>query len=102
MADDSAALSVENLRYKCHSPVAVLTLNQPDTLNALTVTLVADLLAAIRRAESDDDVRAVVLTGSGRSFCACQNLRDRCPDGSDVEEAVMRTYYLAFAARQAR
>ncbi|RYF81070.1 MAG: enoyl-CoA hydratase [Comamonadaceae bacterium] len=47
-----------------------LTLNRPERLNALTPGMTDDLLAALRRAAIDPEVRAVVLTGAGRGFCA--------------------------------
>lgn len=50
--------------------VATITLNRPEKLNALFGTMREDLLAALRACESDPDVRAVVITGAGRAFCA--------------------------------
>lgn len=55
--------------------VATITLNRPDKLNAFTGTMREDLLDALRACEDDTDVRAVILTGAGRAFCA----------GGDVE-----------------
>lgn len=55
--------------------VATITLNRPDKLNAFTGTMREDLLAALRECESDDAIRAIVITGAGRAFCA----------GGDVE-----------------
>lgn len=50
--------------------VAVLTLNRPEHLNAYTAEMGALLSQAYRRCDEDDDVRAIVLTGAGRAFCA--------------------------------
>jgi len=50
--------------------VRILTLNRPDRLNAVSLALYEELLEAIARAGEDDAVRAVVLTGAGRAFCA--------------------------------
>jgi 2-(1,2-epoxy-1,2-dihydrophenyl)acetyl-CoA isomerase len=50
--------------------VATLLLNRPDKLNAFYGTMREDLLAALQSAERDGDVRAVVITGAGRAFCA--------------------------------
>ena len=51
-------------------PVARITLNRPEKLNAFTGTMREDLLAALESCESDDAVRTVAITGAGRAFCA--------------------------------
>jgi 2-(1,2-epoxy-1,2-dihydrophenyl)acetyl-CoA isomerase len=56
--------------------VATITLNRPDALNSLTVPAKLALRDAIGRATDDPAVRAVVLTGAGRGFCAGQDLRE--------------------------
>ena len=50
--------------------IMVVTLNRPDKLNAYTSTMGAELEDAFRRADADDAVRAVIVTGAGRAFCA--------------------------------
>src|SRR3954465_11742572 len=50
--------------------VAVLTLNRPEVLNAFSTQMGHELDDAYRACDADDDVRAVVLTGAGRAFCA--------------------------------
>ncbi len=54
--------------------IATLTLNRPDRLNSFTVTMARELEHAFRHQALDDDVRAVVVTGSGRAFCAGMDL----------------------------
>jgi 2-(1,2-epoxy-1,2-dihydrophenyl)acetyl-CoA isomerase len=61
--------------------VATITLNRPEALNSLTVPMKQALLAALRKVERDAGVRAVVLTGAGRAFCAGQDLRERLEPG---------------------
>ncbi|GLZ43244.1 enoyl-CoA hydratase-related protein [Actinokineospora sp. NBRC 105648] len=56
--------------------VRTLTLNRPDAYNSLTVELKEALLTALREAGQDDSVRAVVLTGAGKAFCAGQDLKE--------------------------
>lgn len=53
-----------------HGPVAVLTLNRPNKLNAFTMPERTELAATLRDLGRDDGVRAVVITGAGRAFCA--------------------------------
>ena len=62
--------------------VLVATLNRPEVMNSLSVELTSGLLAAIKRASEDDDVRVMVLTGNGRAFCAGAEVSpDRAPAG---------------------
>jgi enoyl-CoA hydratase len=63
-------MSDEIVRYERRGPAAWITMNRPDKLNALSRELVADLHAALGRAETDDEVKVVVLTGAGRAFSA--------------------------------
>ena len=63
-------MSYECLLYETKDRVATLTLNRPDRLNALGGTLREDLTAGLQRAIDDPDVRAIVITGAGKGFCA--------------------------------
>ncbi len=56
--------------------VATITLNRPDARNALTAEMKEGLLAALRDCGAESGVRAVILTGAGRAFCAGQDLRE--------------------------
>ncbi|MEB8326099.1 enoyl-CoA hydratase-related protein [Dietzia kunjamensis] len=53
-----------------HGDIAVIRLNRPDKLNAVTYENLTDIITALDTCDADDDVRAVVLTGTGRAFCA--------------------------------
>jgi enoyl-CoA hydratase/carnithine racemase len=59
-----------DLRFEIDGGVAILTLNRPESLNSFTGRMGVELADAYRRADRDDAVRAVVLTGAGRAFCA--------------------------------
>lgn len=64
--------------------VATITLNRPDVLNSFTRPMARELRAAIERVAGDDTLRAVVLTGAGRGFCAGQDLSEAAPrEGGD-------------------
>lgn len=54
--------------------IATITLNRPDRLNAVTLAMVDSLIAAFDKAEADDGVRVVIVTGAGRAFCAGTDL----------------------------
>ncbi|MFB6395145.1 enoyl-CoA hydratase-related protein [Polymorphospora lycopeni] len=84
--------------------VVTLTLNRPDALNALDTALKEALRDALASLEGDRSCRAVVLAGSGRAFCAGQDLREHVDTltagGSDPLDTV-RTHYNPIAARLA-
>jgi enoyl-CoA hydratase/carnithine racemase len=60
--------------YEVDGPAAVITLNRPEQLNAFTGTMLHELLAAFDQAEADDAVRAIIMTGAGRAYCAGADL----------------------------
>jgi len=64
----------EEIRYQVQDGVLTITLHRPDRLNAFTATMGRELIEAFDRADADDDVRAVIVTGSGRGFCAGADL----------------------------
>lgn len=74
--------------------VARLTLNRPEKLNSLTLGMLADLSAALTELDGDDTVRAVILTGTGRGFCAGQDLSDHeAMDDTRAVRAVVERHY---------
>ncbi|GAC67794.1 enoyl-CoA hydratase family protein [Gordonia soli] len=77
----------EVVHVDAEAGVLTLTLDSPNNRNALGEALVAQLLAGLRRAESDPDVRAVVLTHAGGTFCAGADLGEALRRGASVEEA---------------
>ena len=72
---DPSEVPAATLLREVSGGVARLTLNRPDSLNALDAELRSELLAAIKAARSDDATRVVVVTGAGRGFCAGADLR---------------------------
>lgn len=69
-------MDFETLKVEIDSGVAVVTLNRPDVLNALSTPLVAELAECLRALRSSSEVRALVMTGAGRGFCAGADLTD--------------------------
>jgi enoyl-CoA hydratase/carnithine racemase len=63
-------VAFETLLYDVADRVATVTLNRPDRLNAVNTTVIRELVEAFDRADGDDGVRAVIVTGAGRAFCA--------------------------------
>ena len=74
MADGAQAPKFETLIYDVRGAVAIVTLNIPDRLNAIGRRVMAEMPRALEAARADDAVRAVVLTGAGRGFCAGADL----------------------------
>src|SRR5918911_195972 len=67
-------MDYETLLTDVSDRVLTITLNRPDRLNAFTRTMMDELIAAFDQADADDDVRAVIVTGAGRGFCAGADL----------------------------
>ena len=63
-------MAYTDILYGVDDFVATITLNRPDKLNAWTAEMDAEVRHAIESAAADDSVRAIVLTGAGRGFCA--------------------------------
>lgn len=82
----------ETLLVDTRDGVRVLTLNRPDVLNALDARAGEELLGALREAERSPEVRCLLLTGSGRAFCAGADLRDHAPGETSLGE-ILRTRY---------
>ena len=64
----------EQITTELTDGILTITLNRPDRLNAWTQTMCAELIEAFDRADADDDVRVVIVTGAGRGFCAGADL----------------------------
>src|SRR5215208_6464104 len=86
-------MNFEEIRYEVADHVLTITLDRPDRLNAFTATMGRELIEAFDRSDADDDVRAVIVTGAGRGFCAGADLggggdtfdwRERDAGGFDV------------------
>jgi 2-(1,2-epoxy-1,2-dihydrophenyl)acetyl-CoA isomerase len=67
----------QEVLYEVTDRVALITLNRPERLNALTPSMLVDLARLLGEASDSDEVRAVVLTGAGRGFCSGQDLSGR-------------------------
>jgi enoyl-CoA hydratase/carnithine racemase len=66
----------EQILYEVNDPVATITLNRPEALNAWTNRMGAELKHAVARAEKDSAVVAIVITGAGRGFCAGADMKN--------------------------
>ena len=69
-------MTESEILYQTEDHIARITLNAPEKRNALTYTMVSDLIAALQRAEAEDGVRAVLLAAAGKNFSAGGNLKE--------------------------
>jgi len=88
----------EAILYEKSNFVATITLNKPEKLNAWSVAMRQDVADALSDAEYDDNIRAVILTGAGRAFCAGADMKEGRLEGKDtfltVEYAVKGPAYV--------
>jgi 2-(1,2-epoxy-1,2-dihydrophenyl)acetyl-CoA isomerase len=76
----------ETIRYDAKESIVVITLNRPDTLNAMNVEMRDSLKGALSNAADDERVRVVILTGAGRAFCAGADLKRFAHDYEHYKE----------------
>lgn len=69
-------MDYEQIRYNVTDKILTITLNRPDRLNAFNTTMRDELIDAFDRANADDAIRAIIVTGAGRAFCAGADLRN--------------------------
>ena len=74
-AQPSAAVMPDELLYGIDRAIATITLNAPQRMNTISGPMLKQLTDALVRANEDRDVRVVILTGNGRTFCAGLNLK---------------------------
>jgi enoyl-CoA hydratase/carnithine racemase len=79
-------MDYETIRYEVDEHIATLTLNRPERMNTFHDTMLREWEDAIRTAQEDEDVRAVIITGEGRAFCAGADLK-----ATGDEDRVLRT-----------
>jgi 2-(1,2-epoxy-1,2-dihydrophenyl)acetyl-CoA isomerase len=89
-------MTYETILFEIADGAARLTLNRPDRLNSFTVQMHGEVADALSQVESDTSIRALLLTGAGRGFCAGQDLSDRAvapgSDGVDLGESLDNRY----------
>ena len=93
----------EHILYKLLGSIAVLTLNRPQTLNALTIPMMHEVQAVLSEVDRNTDIRGLIITGSGLGFCSGQDLRNRPGQGVDIVSILMESYFPTMnAIRQCR
>jgi enoyl-CoA hydratase len=77
-------MEYQTIAVQVEGPLGILTLNRPDALNALNRRMATEIVAALSDFEAKDAVRCVIITGSGRTFCAGADIREMA-DESPVD-----------------
>ena len=85
-------MTYKEIIYSLEGQIAIITLNRPDTMNALTLVTHEELAQAIDEANKDDRIRVIVLTGAGRGFCS----------GDDVKAIFLSPEEETFKGREVR
>ena len=88
--------------YDVAEHIATITLNRPEQLNAFTGVMMNEMIDAFDRIDADDDVRAVIVTGAGRGFCAGADLSSGGETFSRGGSAGRHTATDAFTRRSLR
>jgi enoyl-CoA hydratase/carnithine racemase len=90
-------MAYEQILFDVQDHIATITLNRPEKLNAFTGIMMNEMIDAFDRTDKDDDVRAVIVTGAGRAFCAGADLSagastfDRNAPGDRSERSMKRS-----------
>jgi len=95
-------VAYETILYEKQNGVAKITLNRPQSLNAFTPQMNAELQNALKEGDGDDAVRCFLITGAGRAFCAGQDLKGRTPEQKGSLGASLREKYNPIILRMRR
>ena len=94
-------MGYEYLKFERDENLALITLDRPETLNALNAALREDILNAVSEAGEDDEIRALVITGSGRGFCSGADLSGSPPEPPEKAPQNQRLDDFDWMGRQA-
>lgn len=85
-------MTYSKIIYAVAEGVASITLNRPDKLNSFVREMALEAIDALDKAKDDDSIRAVLITGNGRAFCAGQDLAEAIAPGTRIEEIISVQY----------
>src|SRR5260370_19186748 len=100
-------MAYEQIIYEVADNIATITLNRPEKLNAFTGIMMNEMLDAFDKSDADDNVRAVIVTGAGRAFCAGADLSagpttfDSTPEQRPRRKSALKTHRSGDSSHQA-
>jgi len=95
-------MAYQTILYDVADNILTITLNRPEKLNAFTREMMTEMIDAFDKADADDNIRAIIVTGSGRGFCAGQDLSERDVDAGPLDLGrATATYYNPLVRRLA-
>ena len=80
-------MTYQTIKFETEGPLGVLTLNRQERLNAISREVTQELQDLVTRLETDDEVRVLIVTGSGRAFCAGADIKERTENLDDLSLA---------------
>ncbi|MCI5058583.1 MAG: enoyl-CoA hydratase-related protein [Flavobacteriales bacterium] len=83
---------MENILIEIKNKVGKITLNRPESFNSFTLEMAREVQTALDEFAVNDEVRAIILTGNGKAFCAGQDLKEATNSGHSIEYMVENTY----------
>jgi len=90
-------MSYDTLLVAKKAQIAIITLNRPEKLNAVNITMKLEFLDLLKRLETDDEIRVLIVTGAGESFCAGADISEfgtepDVPNSREAEQIVRHIY----------
>jgi 2-(1,2-epoxy-1,2-dihydrophenyl)acetyl-CoA isomerase len=81
------------IKFEKQDKLAIITLNRPDVLNSFNREMALAMQASLDECEKDDDIRAILITGEGRAFCAGQDLAEAIAEDAPSIDTIVREHY---------
>lgn len=84
---------METIKFEIKDSLAIITLNRPDVLNSFNREMALELQSKLDDCENDKTVRAILITGEGRAFCAGQDLAEAIAEDAPTIDTIVREHY---------
>jgi 2-(1,2-epoxy-1,2-dihydrophenyl)acetyl-CoA isomerase len=98
MGRDATMTSYTTIKLETSNGIATLTLNRPEVLNSINMTMIAEIRSAVKEVAANEDARVLMITGEGRAFCAGADLgaQGQREEGMSIGEGVAHGMKTAF------